>query len=238
MESPAGGHPGQDIWSSADIEVPVLTPVAIITEPGEETVRRICPWPRPLKPAASKKPPWRRKPLLRQLNRTPAASAQKPQLSGNGKVPRIVPAAQQSWPGTRIWTSAAHYAVPAPMGSSCCRDVEAAAGRRTCRRPPPRKRRPRLSTLARQLAEEKGQDISAWIGLRGPVFGAVSCARRSWPRAAGRVRQPWRREARSGQPMSTMRQALLPGACRKAVFTAHRTFTSSPTWIMDPAPGL
>jgi pyruvate dehydrogenase E2 component (dihydrolipoamide acetyltransferase) len=157
VESPAAGTLAR-ILVQADVEVPVLTPVAIITEAGEELPEEYS-----AAPAASSAPA--EAPTAPQVETAPTAPAQGPP-SEDGPV-KAMPAARKLAADRNIDLES--IVGTGPQGVILLKDVEAAG---VGAAQPAGKEDAKVSTLARQLAEEKGVSLDqvTGTGVRGRIM--------------------------------------------------------------------
>lgn len=209
VESPASGVLAK-ILLPVGVEVPILSLVAIITEPGEALpaeYRETAPVAAAVGPAESEASA----PRAREAEQ-PAAT------TGAPGVVRAMPAARKRAAVRGIDLKALRGS--GPEGVILVRDVEAAA--------PPGDGMPRISTLARKLAERESVPLEKvqGTGVRGRVMRADVSAyveRAAAPGAAG---------LGAIIPMSTVRRVIARRMSESAYTAPHIHFFAE-VW-MDP----
>jgi len=211
VESPASGILAK-IMVPAGVEVPVLTPVAVITEPGEEVPARYVAPPVDVPPAGIEAP-------IGDEQIAAAASLHVTSTPPEGPI-KAVPAARKLArdKGLNLETLAG----TGPEGVILLRDVEATveAGLEPSAR---------VSTLARRFAEKEAMPLVgvAGTGIRGKIVRA------DVERAVEEAAAP-----RLGKviPMDSMRQVIARRMSESAVNAPHIHFFTD-VW-MDPVLNL
>ena len=205
VESPAAGVLA-GIIVPVDIEVPVLTIVALIAEPGEKIPERylkdIAASERPAAKGASD-------------NEKAAVTPEKPAVIPAKGPLRIAPAARKLAREKGIVIE--NITGTGPEGVIVCRDVEKAADASVPS--------VRASTLARKLADKEGAAISEikGSGVRGRIMtgDVISKAKAAATQGTGRI-----------MPMNSMRQVIARRMSESAFTAPHIYFFTDV--CMDP----
>jgi pyruvate dehydrogenase E2 component (dihydrolipoamide acetyltransferase) len=169
VESPAAGTLAR-ILVQADVEVPVLTPVAIITEAGEELPEEYS-----AAPAASAAPA--EAPTAPQAEAAPTALAQGPP-SEDGPV-KAMPAARKLAADRNIDLES--IVGTGPQGVILLKDVEAAGLE------PHSHLEKRMPRFPPWLASWPRKKAFPWIRSRAPAFAAALCVR-TWKEPRRKLR--------------------------------------------------